>query len=509
MRSVVLALSLCLSIPLIAQSGFQAHTYSAPIVQHLIAADLNRDGYPDLITYGGPVDVYLNDGHGGLLARKYVGTFAAFATVVDFDKDGLPDIATCHLNSDNATSTVAVYRNAGSGSFQLPISQTLNGICTSLSAGDVDGDGNPDLVVTSYSTDSNYNITSTAITTIFGRGTYFSPINATQSNPNVDAQVDPTNIYACHLSSAAGGDFQKAGRVDLVLIGACASGATNAGTLYYATSDKAGHYALKEITEDTRGYDYFPPYTSDVNGDGRPDVVLIDYQSGPHGSWNNNLDFLVNNGAGSFTLKQVFNENSYAASYLSAVFSGAAADFNKDGIYDAVAGFTQSPDGCCTKDTPGIAILNGTNSGTYTESQRWNVAAYPYATITTDLNNDGRPDIATIQLNSAANKAQLITYVNTMGSACSVPTSAGVHLCSPVTGSTYSSPVTVSAAAKAATGSVAHLELWIDSKKYNQYPGATMNVSVPMAAGTHRVVVVEVDTTGNHLNSSPANITVK
>jgi hypothetical protein len=69
--------------------------------------------------------------------------------------------------------------------------------------------------------------------------------------------------------------------------------------------------------------------------------------------------------------------------------------------------------------------------------------------------------------------------------------------------------VKVSATGKAASGSVVRLELWIDGKKYKNYYASTMSDSVPMTTGSHRVVVVEADSTGGHISSSPANITVQ
>jgi hypothetical protein len=507
MHRLVLALALSFACPLVAQSGFQAHTYSAPVVQHLKAADFNRDGYPDLLTYGGPVDVYLNDGHGGMLARKYVGVFAASADMADFNGDGLPDVATCHINSGNTMSTVGIYLNRGGGSFALAGSAPLTGLCTSLTAGNVDGDGKPDIVTTSYTTDSSSNIHG-RITTFFGSGSGTISRTVTQTGINVAAQKDPTNIYSCYLRSATGGDFQKAGRVDLVLIGACASGATNAGTIFYGTSDKAGHYTLKEVTEDERGFDYFPPSTEDVNGDGRPDVVLIDYQQGPHASWDNNLDFLINNGSGSFTLKKVFNESSYAADYLSAVFAGAAADFDRDGFWDAIVGYTQAPD-CCNPDTPGIGLLRGIGNDNYLFDRSWDAPAYPYGIATADFNKDGKTDFATVEVNSSANTGSLILYINALPAGCTVPSSPGVHVCAPTDGGTYASPVKVNAAAKAANGHVVRMEIWIDRKGYGIYNAATLTDSITMTPGQHRIVIVEDDSTGGHIASTPVYITVQ
>jgi hypothetical protein len=216
----------------------------------------------------------------------------------------------------------------------------------------------------------------------------------------VAAQHDPADINGCSLGNAVGGIFQPAsGRLDLILLGDCQAGPTNGGTIYYATSNTSGHYTLREITEDVRQWDYNLPYVADVDSNGLPDVVLIGYQVGPHGSFDNQLDFLVNKGSGTFALKTIFDENSYAASYDNQVFSGAAGRFNSDNIDDAVAGFTESPDGCCTPDTPGIAVLDGLGHFQYSRSQNWKVNGYPYATVAANFNGDSRSDIATLTHN--------------------------------------------------------------------------------------------------------------
>ena len=54
-----------------------------------------------------------------------------------------------------------------------------------------------------------------------------------------------------------------------------------------------------------------------------------------------------------------------------------------------------------------------------------------------------------------------------------------------------------------------HLELWIDGQKIGNYPGAEMNASVSVAAGTHQATVVEVDSTFHYVKSNPVTFTVK
>ncbi|MGE5110340.1 MAG: FG-GAP repeat domain-containing protein [Acidobacteriaceae bacterium] len=494
MRSVhLLVLILILVCSSFAQNGFKLQTYSAPNDRHLIAQDLTRDGVPDLIIFGGTgLYVRVNSGRGSFGSLQSVaGTYADYAAVADFNKDGLPDIVSCKNNSTGGTR-IRIFLNRGGGSFQQSQSISVQKTCVNVVAGDVNGDGKPDVVFGSS--------TNNSLTTYFGNGTGTVGNAVVQLNVDIAAQQN-SYITGCNLATIVGADFKARGKLDLILFGNCSADPTNAGTLFYAQSDGAGHYATSEITEDNRSFDYNLPYVADVNGDGKPDVILVDYLIGPHGTFDNNLDFLVNNGNGSFTLKKLFNENLYSASYLSAAFSGAAADFNGDHIYDAAVGFTESPDSCCTPDTPGIAILSGASSGTFSESQRWKVGGYPYGTVAADFNGDGKPDLAVITHNESSGANALLLYLNQPAS-CSAPSSAGVHVCSPVAGQTYASPVTVLATGKASSGSVAHMELWIDGKKVGQYSGSQINTKVSLASGQHRLVVVEVESSGSYIKSS-------
>jgi hypothetical protein len=90
----------------------------------------------------------------------------------------------------------------------------------------------------------------------------------------------------------------------------------------------------------------------------------------------------------------------------------------------------------------------------------------------------------------------LASYTISSGSGCSVPANPGVNICSPANGATVSSPVTVTATGKV-TGTISHMELWVDGvKKYSNGSGATLSTSVSLAAGTHRFAVLAINTAG-------------
>ena len=92
--------------------------------------------------------------------------------------------------------------------------------------------------------------------------------------------------------------------------------------------------------------------------------------------------------------------------------------------------------------------------------------------------------------------------------ACSAPTSAGVHVCTPTQGQASKGSVQVSAAATAANGSVQRMELWIDGKKTNNYYASQVNVTVPLSVGQHFATVVEVDASGAYIKSGAVGFTI-
>lgn len=133
--------------------------YSAGAIQgpfDVATGDLNGDGITDLVmgsvghgqTYGGVngVGVLLGNGSGGFSSLGMTNTDLVVLglAVADFTGDGRADVAVCAQN----TSSIVLLAGNGSGGFASRTT-AVGGLWgnDSVSAGDFDGDGDPDLAV--------------------------------------------------------------------------------------------------------------------------------------------------------------------------------------------------------------------------------------------------------------------------------------------------------------------------------------------------------------------------
>jgi hypothetical protein len=87
------------------------------------------------------------------------------------------------------------------------------------------------------------------------------------------------------------------------------------------------------------------------------------------------------------------------------------------------------------------------------------------------------------------------------GAACLIPSTAGVNICSPASGSSVSSPVQVQATSKV-TGTIAHMQLWVDGVNKFTSASTTLTTSISLAAGTHRFAVVATNAAGQKWESA-------
>src|SRR5262249_20783625 len=124
-------------------------------------ADLNRDGFPDLVVTnqdGADVSVLLGQGIEGIPTGTFapavhyaVQTYPYSAVLADFNHDGILDLAVA--NAGSGTGSILFGHGAGGardGPFAPAINLAAGGHPRSVTVGDINRDGITDLVLSDY-----------------------------------------------------------------------------------------------------------------------------------------------------------------------------------------------------------------------------------------------------------------------------------------------------------------------------------------------------------------------
>lgn len=175
---------------LLPENNFLWGSPGGPITGPLVAGDFSHDGILDLADNGSSLKMFLNSSNGTFAEKPDLpfGDPGASVTSGDFNGDGIPDLATVHGN------TISILLGNGDGTFTAktgqPVSAQTN---VSLTAADFNGDGKLDLVV----------VDSANIVSIWlgnGDGTFQAPVDTTGRGDGV-----------------ASGDFNEDGQMDLAI----------------------------------------------------------------------------------------------------------------------------------------------------------------------------------------------------------------------------------------------------------------------------------------------------
>jgi hypothetical protein len=160
---------------------------------------------------------------------------------------------------------------------------------------------------------------------------------------------------------------------------------------------------------------------ADVNGDGKPDLVVANLcsSSGSSCSYSDagDVGVLLGNGDGTFQTVVVYGSGGYG------IESATVADLNGNGELDVVAANLCSSAGssCPFSETGNVGVLAGNGSGTLQSAQIYGSGSVGADfVVAADVNGDGQPDLLVVNLGSSVG----VLLNNTSSCVKKCPTSA-------------------------------------------------------------------------------------
>jgi ribosomal protein S11 len=337
-------------------------------------ADLNADGKLDIVTaneQSGDATVLLGDGKGGFAQSKgspfTAGHDPNDIAVADYNADGKPDLAFANHEEKHLTVLLGDGRGGFAPAPNSPFAVETKPHTHGVAAGDLNGDGNQDLVTDSWQTDQ------VNILPGDGKGGFRSPgsLFSVGKHPYQRLRVSEVN-----------GD----GKADIITTN------LDGGNVTVLLSDGRGGFKQAKGSPFACGDSPFNFAVGDVNGDGKPDLAIV---NSPGSTTDRNgkegLTVMIGDGKGGF---RPLADSPFATGRIPNLT--AIGDVNGDGINDIAV---SSPDG-------GNITLFLMSRGGVASNSTIAVSGKPKGLAMGDVNGDRKADI--VVTNNAANAVTVL-----------------------------------------------------------------------------------------------------
>lgn len=330
-----------------------------PEVKSMDMGDMNGDELDDIVagcSYG--VDVLINDGTGYFTqgSSDHIGT-ADKISLGDIDLDGDLDLVQAKFEDDS----VSVLRNDGNGRLEdTSISYSVGQDPVGISLRDMDEDGTADMVV------ANRGYSTVSIRMNNGIGTFGKQIEYRVGEKPSEGE------WWGGISSLFVGDINADEHLDIIVCNDIENtvsvlknngiGAFSTRADYSFWGDQGGMGAA------TLG---------DVDGDNKPDIITVNR--------NNSIMVLLNNGGGVFGHKRFYSASSGGTEDMGV----ALGDIDEDGHGDVV---TTNRIG---DNQDYVSVLRNDGSGGFSDRTDCKVGEWPISICLGDVSGDDFADIVT------------------------------------------------------------------------------------------------------------------